>query len=144
MLCSTPRSHKTIVYIVQGPTGTGKSRWAMESYPDAYWKQRSNWWDGYAGHEHVIIDEFYGWLPFDLLLRICDRYPLLVETKGGQVQFQARTVILTTNKKPTEWYSNVYVASLIRRIDHWIIMPSLGETRTYTKDNYNENIFINC
>lgn len=115
----------------------------MESYPDAYWKQRSNWWDGYANHEHVVIDEFYGWLPFDLLLRLCDRYPLLVETKGGQVQFSANTIVITTNKRPTEWYTNMYTPALIRRVDHWIIMPAIGETHTYTSNTYNENIFIN-
>ena len=89
-LCVQGRNFETEVYVYQGPTGTGKSREAMEKFPNAYWKQRSNWWDGYCAHEEVIIDEFYGWLPFDLCLRICDRYPLLVETKGGNVQFVAK------------------------------------------------------
>ena len=69
-----PRNSAVDVHVLQGPTGTGKSKWALDTYPGAYWKQRSNWWCGYFKHDVVIIDEFYGWLPFDLLLRLCDRY----------------------------------------------------------------------
>jgi hypothetical protein len=76
----------------------------------------------------VIIDEFYGWLPYDLLLRLCDRYPLLLETKGGQVQCSANTVIITSNLNPSQWYKNVYHKALYRRITTILFMPKLGET----------------
>lgn len=122
-----PRNHPVDVHIVQGPTGTGKSKWALDTYPEAYWKQRSNWWDGYAGHEVVVIDEFYGWLPFDLLLRICDRYPLLVETKGGQMQFVAKTIVITTNALPSSWYKcATYFPALTRRVTKWHVLPIIG------------------
>jgi hypothetical protein len=131
-LMKTPaRNWKTNVHVLQGPTGTGKSKWAMDNYPNAYWKQRSNWWDGYQGHDTVVMDEFYGWIPFDLLLRICDRYPLLVETKGGQVQFVAKTIVFTTNMLPCNWYKSCYFPSFARRVDQWHIMPVWGEHRTY-------------
>lgn len=122
LIKTKPRNHAVEVHVVQGPTGTGKSKWCMDNYPSAYWKQRSNWWDGYAGQEMVIIDEFYGWLPFDLILRICDRYPLMVETKGGQVQFVAKTIIFTTNQLPNSWYKNCYFQSFARRVSHWHVM----------------------
>lgn len=132
-LMKTPaRNWKTNVHVLQGPTGTGKSKWAMDHYPKAYWKQRSNWWDGYQGHDTVIMDEFYGWLPFDLLLRICDRYPLLVETKGGQVQFVAKTIVFTTNMLPCNWYKSCYFPSFARRVDQWHILPLWGEHREYS------------
>jgi len=134
LLVSEPRNHLTEVIVIQGPTGTGKSRYAMEMYPGAYWKQRSQWWDGYADHGCVVIDEFYGWLPFDLLLRLCDRYPLQVESKGGQINFVAKTIVITTNAFPALWYKSCYFASFIRRVTKWIIMPSLGEQLIY--DNY--------
>lgn len=127
-----PRNHDVVVHVLQGPTGTGKSKWAMDHYPDAYWKQRSNWWDGYAGHETVVIDEFYGWLPFDLLLRVCDRYPLLVETKGGQVQFVAKTIIFTTNQLPAQWYRSCYFPSFVRRVTMWHVLPFFGEHLQFT------------
>jgi len=123
LICSVPRTKKTKVLVLQGPTGTGKSHWAMETFPDSYWKQRSQWWDGYTNQKHVIIDEFYGWLPFDLCLRLCDRYPLHVETKGGNVNFIAETIIFTTNNLPSSWWKNSYFQSFIRRVDEWHIFP---------------------
>lgn len=131
LMKTKPRDFKSIVHVLQGPTGTGKSRWAMENYPNAYWKQRSNWWDGYMGQETVILDEFYGWLPFDLLLRICDRYPLMVETKGGQVQFVAKTIIITTNSLPCNWYKSAYFPSLARRVTEWHVLPVWGEHKSF-------------
>lgn len=128
---TAPRNHEVEVHVLFGPTGTGKSKWAMDTYPDAYWKQRSKWWDGYFKHETVIIDEYYGWLPFDLLLRLCDRYPLLVESKGGQLQFVARTIVLTTNKSPDEWYRDCYFPSFERRVSKWHYLPRLGFHSTF-------------
>lgn len=143
-----PRNHPVDVHVLQGPTGTGKSKWALETYSGAYWKQRSNWWDGYAGHEAVVIDEFYGWLPFDLLLRICDRYPLLVETKGGQVQFVAKTIIITTNQLPSSWYKSAYFPALARRVTKWHVLPIWGFHSTYENwgdalKHMSENINVN-
>lgn len=126
-LRSPPRNHPVEVLVIVGPTGTGKSRYCMDNYPNAYWKQRSNWWDGYMDQETVVIDEFYGWLPFDTLLRICDRYPLLVESKGGQINFIASRIVITSNKRPDRWYSNVYFDALIRRVSVWIVKPTFDE-----------------
>lgn len=102
---ATPRNFKTEVTIFIGDPGCGKSRRCLELAPDAYWKPRGKWWDGYDGHEIVILDDFYGWLPFDELLRLCDRYPLRVETKGGTVNFVAKIIYITSNRWPHEWYS---------------------------------------
>ena len=127
-LISKPRNHPVEVIVIYGPSGTGKSKYALENFPNAYWKQRSNWWDNYADHETVVFDEFYGWIPYDMLLRICDRYPLLVETKGGQVNFNAKTIVFTTNQIPERWYKNIYFKAFIRRVSKWIIMPAWGES----------------
>lgn len=126
MLSTPQRDFKPRVIVCQGPTGTGKSKWCKEQYPKAYWKQRSNWWDGYTNQETVIIDEFYGWLPFDLCLKICDRYPLLVESKGGNINFVGRTIVFTTNNLPTTWWKNCYFQSFARRVDEWHIFPVWG------------------
>lgn len=121
------------VIVIMEPTGTGKSKWAMENYPTAFWKQRSNWWDGYAGEETVIVDEFYGWLPFDTLLRLCDRYPMKVETKGGQVEFTSSTLIFTTNQYPDLWYKKAYFPALERRVSEWHVMNSLRDHQIFKK-----------
>lgn len=109
------------ILVIWGPTGTGKSRYCIDNFPNAYWKQRSNWWDGYSGQKTIILDEFYGWIPYDLLLRLCDRYPLLVETKGGQLHCLANTIIITSNTLPHEWYKNCYFQSFERRVTKWMV-----------------------
>jgi len=101
---------RTVVYY--GPPGTGKTRRAMfEAGPNAYWvpkpgPNQTAFFDGYDGQEHVVIDEFYGWLPFDTMCRMCDRYPLMVNTKGGMVSFYPKQIWITSNAHPANWYKN--------------------------------------
>lgn len=151
LMCVTPRNWEMEIVVIYGPTGTGKSRMCNELYPNPYWKQRGKWWDNYAHQETVILDEFYGWLQWDVLLRLCDRYPLLVETKGGQIQFSTKRIVFTSNTKPDAWYKNVYFKAFIRRVSKWIFMPTIGsklETEDYSifKQSYldwdNETTYI--
>jgi len=137
------RTTKTQTIVLFGTPGTGKSHWCRETYPDAYWKQRSNWWDGLGLAPTVVMDDFYGWLPFDQLLRLCDKYPLMVETKGSQSHFFATTICITSNTLPSTWYKNVpNFAAFIRRVDKWMIFDksmNLGEFTEF--DNYDD--FLN-
>ena len=103
------RSWQTKTEVVWGPPGTGKSRYAWESGgPEAFWLSKPNgqraFWDGYDGQKVVVIDEFYGWLPYGFLCRLLDRYPFRVETKGSSVPFLAERVIITSNVCPSRWY----------------------------------------
>jgi len=128
LLSIQPRNHAMEIIVLYGPTGTGKSRFCNDQYPDGYWKQRSNWWDGYSQQETVIIDEFYGWLKFDTLLRLCDRYPMMLESKGGQIQLGGcKRIILTSNLLPKDWYKVPNFNAFIRRVTKWIWMERLGE-----------------
>lgn len=135
-LVTANRDYKTEVTVVYGPPGTGKS-WYAEQYTDkkAYWKQRSQWWCGYEGQD-VVLDEYYAWLPWDLLLRLLDRYPMLVETKGGQVNFTAKKIVITSNKLPEQWYQDSYpLQALIRRIDRYVYKFEL-QTDALVFDDY--------
>jgi len=135
---SENRDFKTEVLVCYGPSGTGKSHYAHTNHPGAYWKQRGNWFDNYNDHEVVVIDEFYGWLPFDTLLRLCDKYPMMVEIKGGQVNFRPKILIITSNQRPDEWYKNVpNMAALIRRIDKLYYFPTYMEPHMEF-ENYDE------
>lgn len=131
-LLTTPGRDQTVtptVVICFGPTGTGKSKWAIDNCPEAYWKPKGNWWCGYTNQKSVVFDEFYGWLPYDLLLRICDRYPLEVETKGGAIQLVATTFVFTTNKHPEKWYKDVYYEAFKRRITLIKVFNTLTDVR---------------
>lgn len=99
------RGWPTELHILWGVTGTGKSRFCYENFPDAFWKVKGPWWDGYDGHETVIIDEFYGWLPVDEMLRLADRYPMRVQVKGATRKFVARRIYVTSNGPWTDWWS---------------------------------------
>ena len=117
-----PRSFKTEVTVIWGEIGVGKSKWAFDKFGgEAYWKPpNSKWWDGYEGQSVAIIDEFYGWLSWTEILRLCDRYPCQVETKGGSVQFVSKTLVFLSNQHPLEWYTNpkCKYPTLARRIEN--------------------------
>lgn len=100
-----------------GRTSTGKSRRAWDEAGnlfciafnllglDAFPKDpRTKFWDGYRGHQHVVIDEFRGGIDIAHMLRWLDRYPVIVEIKGGSVVLKAEKIWITSNLNPDEWY----------------------------------------
>lgn len=106
LVCATaPRDFKTKLVVLFGPPGTGKTRAAYElAGENPYPKPRGEWWDGYCGNNGVIIDDFYGWLKFDELLKISDRYPYRVPIKGGYENFCTKIIIITSNIDISKWY----------------------------------------
>ncbi len=101
------RDFKTEVIVLWGPTGTGKSRLALRLLPEAYWKAPDGaWFDGYDSGD-IVLDDYYGWLPYSLLLRLLDRYPLNVQTKGGHTAAAPHLVVITSNLHPSEWYTGI-------------------------------------
>lgn len=94
------------LWVLHGPSGTGKSRFVKEHWPDAFWKiPEEKWWDGYQAHETVVLDDFK---PSSMRLtdfqRLIDWYPLWVEVKGGAVPMLAKRYIITANEPPEWWY----------------------------------------
>ncbi|QCE20592.1 nonstructural protein [Melipona quadrifasciata cyclovirus 1] len=114
------RDFKTLVYYYWGPPGTGKSKAAKEEADlhggGTYYKPRGEWWDGYKQQENVIIDDFYGWIKYDELLKITDRYPYKVPVKGGYEEFTSKRIWITSNVPLEELYKfNNYNDAAIRR-----------------------------
>lgn len=129
-LLTTPsRTTKTHVCVIYGPTNVGKTTTIMRAHPAAFWLPRptvgSNlWFDRYDCNPVLVVDEFYGWIPYDFLLRLCDFSPLSVQTKCGTLPFVSKLIVFSSNKHPRDWYnyekfSNGY-APLERRID-WLV-----------------------
>lgn len=152
-LMSKQRNWSMEVIVITGPTGTGKSRYAMDTYPGAYWKPNSKWWDGYMGQEDIIIDEFYGWLPWSFFLALLDRYPLICETKGGHVQMTAKRIVICSNQDPRLWYQKVNnFPALQRRVSKWMVFDTLEDhhefdnweqAQPFIRDYHNECLITN-
>lgn len=87
---------------IYGPSGSGKSRYAWENYPDAYRKNNSKWWDGYSGEDVVIWDDYSQTtdVPYQTLLGWIDRYKKSGETKGGTVPLTYSKIIFTCTHQP--------------------------------------------
>lgn len=108
------------VVVFWGRTGSGKSMRAWEEATlEAYPKDpNTKFWDGYRGnyliffstclfyldHSNVVIDEFRGGIAINHLLRWFDRYPVIVEVKGGATVLRATNIWITSNISPDDWY----------------------------------------
>lgn len=107
------------VEIVSGPTGCGKTRYAME-HDDVYKiegtrlsaNNNMGWFDGYEGEKTLVIDEYDNNVPITRLLTLLDGYQLQVPVKGGATYARWTKVIITTNLKPHELHPQAKPAHL--------------------------------
>lgn len=122
-LKSGNRTEKTIVILLIGDTGTGKTRYVFEQPDDRplyVWSSSGGnqvWFDGYCGQERVLFDDFdSGQIPYRMMLRLTDRYQMDVPVKGGFVKWNPKKIFITSNRRPSEWY-HCDTSHLERRID---------------------------
>lgn len=87
------------------------------------------WFDGYAGQTHALLDDFVGsgsQVPLSQVLLLLDQYDQTVPVKGSHVRWTPEVVYITTNIHPRQWYDYAQRAAhydaLCRRITevmHW-------------------------
>ena len=125
------------VVVFFGPPGVGKTRFAwhdLHFLGKPYFNKSSGdrWFDGYAGEQHMLIDDFepdVGGIRY--WLRVFDRYPMPVAIKGGFVQLRTTLIYITSNVHPSEWFPEalpVHQLALKRRIE---IIDMTYEMRLY-------------
>ena len=113
-----------VIMTYYGPTGTGKSRRATyEAGAHTFilsppMKDRVVWLDGYTGQTRMIIEDFAGEIQYRILLRILDRYELLMQLKGDMIHLNVTHIWITSNTHPREWYSLEEYSPLHRRLTH--------------------------
>lgn len=93
-----------------GKTGVGKSHKAYENFtPETHYNliNDNGWWDGYVQQETVIINDYRGWIPYDQLLTMVDKWPFNVRRRNREpIPFTSKTVIITSSLPPHEVYHN--------------------------------------
>lgn len=113
MMTMPVRQTELEVRLNYGRTGTGKTRYVYDTYrEDGFYMlpvQSSGtiWFDGYDRDDVVLLDDFcgkYSKMPLGILLRILDRYPIIVPVKGAFTWWMPNIIIITTNIHPEDWY----------------------------------------
>lgn len=104
-----PQAMERKVFVLYGPTGTGKSHRAwnyagLDAYPKS---STSIFWDGYQGQEKVVIDEFRGKIGIEHLLTWFDKYPVCVQSKFGGCVLNAKVIVVTSNLHPNDWFPDL-------------------------------------
>ena len=124
------------IYVLWGPSGTGKTKWAMESN-DSTWMipdLEEKWFDGYNGEHRIVMDEFAHQWKLHTMLRFLDGNMLTPPTKGAHVVLRNREWVITTNLAPKDWYpkcNQTQRDALFNRLFHRfegsvVFLPALG------------------
>lgn len=129
-----------MVYWFYGPTGTGKTRTAYE-FGQCLTKEglfpyvssgSLKWFDGYDGQEVAIFDDLRSKdVNFSFLLRLLDRYPCIVEIKGGMVSWVPKYIFVTAPMGPRAMWNlrtEEQLDQLARRITRIVEFPLRDES----------------
>jgi hypothetical protein len=109
-----------------GRAGKGKTSSAFRAaklHGAVWWHVAGAWFDGYDGHPSVIFDDMPSDIPFRLLLKVLDRYPMSVPIKGGFVKWRPTKIWLTSNLPVDQWYPTISqeeLEALKRRITNTV------------------------
>lgn len=126
---------KPIIYWITGPAGAGKSRLAVDicgKNNNTYiLSDNAKFWDGYIGQENIIVDDIKpNFFSIGYFLRLTDRYPFRVESKGSSIWFNGKIIVFTSIYSPLELFSyktDEDQYQFMRRI-RYTILPNFFET----------------
>ena len=106
------------VVVIIGQAGVGKTRACYNADEYLYQVTDFKWWDGYVSQETILIDDFYGSrCSYSTLLRLLDRYQYSLPIKNSFTWKRWKTVLITSNVHPEQWYTKGFTPALQRRID---------------------------
>lgn len=103
-----------------GETGTGKTRWCFDNYPDLYRVCDNHWWCGYETQDTILIDDLRAdWFSYRKLLQYTDIYPFSVQIKGTHAEVQFTRLLITSPLSPSQMFAHLMEENnnqLLRRI----------------------------
>jgi hypothetical protein len=111
-----PRSTPPSVIWRWGLTGVGKTRHVVDTHPNLYMKDNTQWWDGYHQQQAIIFDDFDNSIPFKTLLRILDRYDYPCQIKGSYTTLNSPFIYITCDKPPSHFWKGAELAQISRRL----------------------------
>lgn len=121
---------EVVVYLLTGPTGTGKSSWVRQHFRGAYVPPAGPklWFDDYDGHTHVHLEEYRSDTAYEFgaLLRILDHWESRLPVKCSFTTFRPQVICITSNQEPAEWYPALHPDAFQpfwRRISHHLRFP---------------------
>lgn len=107
--------HTPVVYVLYGPSRTGKSEWlqklvgaenvAVMPPPTSTW-----WIDEYvARSKYILVDEITTQRvpPIDMFLNWCDKLCKPYNTKGGSSTMRPEIIVFTSNLHPGLWWPDM-------------------------------------
>jgi hypothetical protein len=106
---SKRRTNMTEAFWLWGATGSGKSHLAHNidiPFNQIYARDSDGaWWDDYCGQELVVMDDYRANLPFNIMLKIADKWPFSVARRNRKpYPFTSTAVIITSHRRPEDTY----------------------------------------
>lgn len=127
----TDRASPPEVWFLHGEPGTGKTRFFFDMEPDhrniivLKTPPRSGTWffNGYRQQRIALFDDAAAPTEDNIVewLKVLDRYPFIVDTKGGHVSFNSPIIGITTNLTWDQWVvalSPGHKLAIRRRVTH--------------------------
>jgi len=118
----SPRCTPPKVVIHWGASGTGKSRAGFELPGAGQVDYVNNFFQGYVNQRIVLFDDISH--PIETfgrrtLLRLLDRYPMKVNVKNGQMEWNPEEIHFTTNYDPQLWLEDAALKRRISEVRHY-------------------------
>lgn len=122
---SATREKPQVTYIF-GPPGGGKTTAARTYFGEDYDSVRfeDGRFVGYYGNENVLLDDFDGKIPRQLLMQMLDSTRITIRTVGSTRIWNPKFVIFTSNFEPTYFEHYAPIEAFTRRIDKYWHKPS--------------------
>lgn len=125
---------------IVGVSGSGKSRYVRETYSVFYSKPMSKWWDGYAGEDVVVLDDFdpgHGKFLAYFLKIWADHYAFNAEVKGGMMKIRPKSIVVTSQYNISSCFeSSEDVAAISRRFKLKVVGSPVEDVGYVYSDNF--------
>ena len=109
MLVEVKRNWFPEIHIFWGGTGLGKTKKVHDDNkedPIWIWNGNHQFYQGYDLQSVCLFDDFYGEINLAYMLKLCDRYPMIVNIKNGQSNWQPKKIYFTSNVDPRLWWED--------------------------------------